>query len=104
MQTPCQKIVFLDNDNIIAIQDSPYCLRLISVQSETESFSQNNVKQVEREITFKIEKPLGDDIDVDNGMIQIGKDDPNKASESSDGEDGQIGDNKTNPIHLKYDI
>mmetsp|Transcript_27145 Transcript_27145/g.41301 ORF Transcript_27145/g.41301 Transcript_27145/m.41301 type:complete len:263 (-) Transcript_27145:939-1727(-) len=78
-----QSIIFVDSDQIIAIQTGKNTLQLINISAQQEAYRQMNIKAKSNDITIKIEKPIGEGIDiVDNFGIDQDQEDEKHSDDS----------------------
>lgn len=74
-----KNIQFLDNDNVIMVQDAQYRLTFINVQAQIEAYGKKNLNNETKDITFKIEGPIviDNNFGLENDMLE-------KAEKNSD--------------------
>ena len=67
----------MDADNLLVFQDGESRLCVINVKTQIEAFGDKNLKQVNKDITIKIEKLMGDEesVNYDFGLTLDEKDD-----------------------------
>lgn len=59
-----QKLIFIDNDSVIAFQDGEKRIQFVNVQAQIEAFSLSNTKTGAKDITIKFEKPIHENYEV----------------------------------------
>lgn len=100
-------MMFLEGDNLMAVQDSSSSLLLLNVMTQVESFmASQGTTNVNTNITIKIEEPIGEGIDIKDDF-NIGAENEvgqNNANEEDNSDHAEAENKGTSKIEYSEDI
>ena len=83
----------MEDDHLLVAQDGESRVTIVNVQGQTDAFTLcHDVQAATKDITFKIEEPIGEGIDIKNEFGVRGNDDgPCNAKDSDDSDHAVAG-------------